>query len=317
MKGSWVARSVKSNKSMPTCFEPEAGAVPFPGYRLIRLRGRGGFATVWEASTPTGERIALKFMSSQQNSATIKEIRSLQAIQSLMHSNLTEIHQIWSLPGAIVIGMELADASLTDLMMLYMDEFNKPIEIEKLLGYLAQIASALDYLNARRHTYESRLVGYQHADIKPNNILLFGDQAKLADYGMAVATYGTMTPCPRQGTIEYAAPEVFQGYVTEYSDQFSLALTYHLLRTQAFPYPKPPPNGETLRNFVRPEPDLSLLPECERPILRRALAKIPQNRYPNCSSFINALYQVNQPRPASSSILRILERVKHLTTTES
>ena len=45
-------------------YVPEAGSEPFPGYRLLRLRGRGGFATVWEASSPSGERVALKFMSS-------------------------------------------------------------------------------------------------------------------------------------------------------------------------------------------------------------------------------------------------------------
>ena len=77
--------------------------------------------------------------------------------------------------------------------------------------YLWQVAEALDFLNARRHKREGRKVGYQHGDVKPNNILLFGDMAKLTDHGLATPTHGPNTPCPRQGTREYAAPEVFLG----------------------------------------------------------------------------------------------------------
>ena len=98
-------------------------------------------------------------------------------------------------------------------------------------------AEGLDFLNARRHIFEGGSVAFQHGDIKPNNILLVGDEAKLADYGMSTPMITAATPCYRQGTLEYAAPEIFQGTLTETSDQFSLAVTYYLLRTGAFPYP--------------------------------------------------------------------------------
>lgn len=274
-------------------FTPEAGAVPFPGYQLVRLRGRGGFATVWESTSPSGEMIALKFMSTQSAGIAAKEIRSIQAIQALDHPNLTRILQVWSMPGQIVIGMELGDASLFDLMMLYHHDMGQHIDTLKLFGFMRQVAVALDFLNVRQHTAEGRLVGYQHADVKPNNLLLFGDTVKLADYGLAAATSGGQTPCPRQGTAEYAAPEVFQGYLTESSDQFSLAVTYYLLRTGAFPYPPPPAPGAPKKSFVRPAPDLTLLPEPERPILGRALAAIPINRFPTCGEFVAGLMVAN------------------------
>ena len=44
---------------------------------------------------------------------------------------------------------------------------------------------ALDFLNARQHNLEGRRVGFQHSDVKPNNILIVGDVAKLTDHGLA------------------------------------------------------------------------------------------------------------------------------------
>jgi serine/threonine protein kinase len=259
-----------------------------PGYKLVRLRGVGGFASVWEAQSLTGDRIALKFMSSANAGTTARELRSLQAIQTLDHPNLLRIRQVWSLPGCIVIAMDLADASLLDLLELYIEEFERQIEPEKICSFLLQVAQALDFLNARRHRIEGRLVGLQHGDIKPNNILLTGECARLADYGLATPTSGPVTPCHRQGTAEYCPPEVFQGNLTEWSDQFSFAVTYHVLRTGTFPYPSPPPRDQ-LRNYHRPDPDLSMLTPPERSVLTRALSPIPQNRYPNCLELMTAL----------------------------
>ena len=76
--------------------------MPFPGYRLLRLRGRGGFATVWESTSPIGEMVALKFMSSATQGTTSRELRSLQAVQSLSHPSLLRIRQVWSLPGCSI-----------------------------------------------------------------------------------------------------------------------------------------------------------------------------------------------------------------------
>jgi serine/threonine protein kinase len=273
-------------------FEPDSGTIPIPGYRLERLRGRGGFATVWEAKGPNESRLALKFMSSQNASATARELRSLQSIQKLCHPRLLRMRQVWSLPGQIVIGMDLADASLLDLFMLYMDEFGRPIDAEKVCLYLYQAAEALDFLNARRHSFEGGLVAFQHGDIKPNNILLVGDEAKLADYGLSTPMIATATPCPRQGTLEYAAPEIFQGTLTETSDQFSLAVTYYLLRTGAFPFPMPP--RVPPKNYARPPADLAMIDREEQPILARALSPVPQDRFATCCELMNQLLRVQK-----------------------
>ncbi len=309
----------RSRRSLPPPterFVPEAGAEPFPGYKLLRLRGRGAFATVWESTSPSGQLVALKFMSSANSNSTSREIRSLQGIQKLQHPYLLKIDRVWSIPGCIVIDMELADASLLDLLLLYAEEFNKLIEPEKILHYLGQAASALDFLNARRHTYDGRLVGFQHSDIKPNNILLVGNEVKLADYGLATPMLGSSTPCFRQGTLDYAAPEVFLGAMSDSSDQFSLAVTYHLLRTGSFPFPTPPHSPG--RSYHRPPPQLALTNSDEQQIILKALSPSPQNRFPNCTALMEALGKAlgivierdqklmmsSRQRPGGSSVLK-------------
>jgi serine/threonine protein kinase len=276
-----------------TAYVPEAGSSPFPGYRLIRLRGRGGFAEVWEAEDPDGEHIALKFLSAQKLSATARELRALRAIHSIEHPFLLKTKHVWSVPGSIVIGMELADATMLDLFLLYEDELHQPMELEKLLCQLYQAALGIDYLNARHHDFDGRYVGLQHGDVKPNNLMIVGDYVKLADYGLATPITTTSTPCHRHGTLDYVAPEVMQGTLTDTSDQFGLAVTYYVLRAGSFPFPPPPkPDDVKKSGLHRPPPDLSLVPANERPIIAKALSTIPQDRYSSCAEFMRMLARV-------------------------
>lgn len=217
-------------------------------------------------------------------SSTARELRSVQSFQKLDHPYIVKTYDMWSVPGYIVITMELAEGTLLDLLQLYHEDLGQPVDSAVLCLYLWQVAEALDFLNARHHLREGRKVGFQHGDVKPNNILLFGDIAKLTDHGMATPTYGPSTPCSRQGTREYAAPEVFMGTLTDWSDQFSLAVTYYAMRTGQLPFPPQPKTPSRSRNH--PLADLSGVTEAERPILSRALCPIPQDRFPSCREFM-------------------------------
>src|SRR5205823_6311166 len=95
---------------------------------------------------------------------------------------------------------------------------------------LTQAADALDFMNKRQHMLEGRRIAFQHCDVKPSNMLLFGDRVKLSDFGLASTTSSMMKSHSRSGTLEYAAPEVFQGRLSEWTDQYALAVTYCLLR---------------------------------------------------------------------------------------
>jgi len=263
---------------------------PFPGYKLRQLLGRGGFAEVWEAETKTGQAIALKFLPCGDGLAASKEVRSIQAVRQISHPNIIRIDQVWVHLGYIIVAMELAEGSLLDLLEAYQSEFDTPVPPEQVLLHLSEAADALDFMNARQHNLEGRKVGFQHCDIKPSNILLFGDSVKIADFGLASPTSAALKFHRRAGTLDYTAPEVFQGRLSNWTDQYSLGITYCQLRGGRLPFKDPAVAFEN--SYVRPAPDLTMLPAKERPVVARALSPAPQSRWPTCNEFIMHLAQL-------------------------
>src|SRR5262249_55204931 len=149
----------------------------------------------------------------------------------------------------------------------------------ELLEYMREAAKGIDHLNE---------LGIQHRDIKPQNFLLVGGGLKVADFGLAkilessfVSNSGAMTP-------GYAAPEFFKGENRPRADQFSLGMTYCYLRGGRLPF-----SGHAMQIMfahLHEDPDLSMIPEPERPAVLRALAKQPDERWPNCREFVGALH---------------------------
>jgi serine/threonine protein kinase len=266
---------------------------PYPGYRLRRQLGRGSFGFVWEADSPQGHSVALKFLPSGARHATALEIRSLQAVRQLRHPHLIQIERVWCQHGHVVIAMELADGSLADLYDIYQNGQGTPIAPEHACLLLADAAEALDFLNTRQHIISGRLVAVQHCDIKPGNLLLLGDIVKVADFGLSTLLGSRQETRVRAGTLDYLAPEVFQGTVSSQCDQYALAVTYCILRGGRFPFSDTPTTFDP--HYTRPAPDLTMLSRAERPLIGRALNPVPQDRWPSCRElFQKLIHVVNQ-----------------------
>jgi serine/threonine protein kinase len=265
----------------------EANVVPFPGYKLCRRVGQGGFGQVWEARTPSGRPVALKFLPCQSERNTLQELRSLQALRQLSHPHLVPIEQVWSHLGYIVLSMELADGNLLDLLELYQDEYGCGVPREHLCPLLGQAAMALDYLNTHQHKIGNRRGIIQHCDVKPSNLLLFGERVKVADFGLTSLVGAEMEHHRRAGTLDYCAPEVFQGRLSAKSDQYALAVSYCLLRSGRLPFTDTPRQFRS--DYNRPAPDLSMLTKAEQPIVGLALSREPTLRWPTCGELINRL----------------------------
>jgi eukaryotic-like serine/threonine-protein kinase len=269
-------------------FIREPNAEPIPGYRLIEPLGSGGFGEAWKCEAPGGLFKAIKFVYGNLNSLDVdgaraeQEKKALNRIKLLRHPFVLQMDRIEDLEGELVIVMELADKSLHDAFEECVQAGQIGIPRDTLMRYLRDAAEALDLMNEQH--------GLQHLDIKPRNLFLVSSHVKVADFGLvktlersgASGILGGVTPL-------YAAPETFSGNISSRSDQYSLAIVYQELLTGQRPF-----NGKNARQLAQQhmneEPELRCLPELDRPIVARALSKDPNKRFPNCLSFIRALY---------------------------
>lgn len=271
---------------MPVKIEPNAE--PIPGYRLIERLGGGGFGEVWKAEAPGGLMKAIKFVygdlyaaDDEDGSRAGQELKALSRVKTVRHAYILSIERFDIIDGQLIIITELADRTLWDRFRETRGTGLPGVPREELLGYMEETAEALDLMNE-----EFQL---QHLDIKPQNLFLVHNHIKVADFGLAkdmgdkaAATItGGVTPV-------YAAPETFDGWLSRFSDQYSLAIVYQEMLTGQRPF-----TGSTMRQLVlqhlQVAPDLNSLPVADRPIIGRALNKNPDERYPTCREFVQGL----------------------------
>jgi serine/threonine protein kinase len=264
----------------------DTGLEPIAGYTLIRLLGRGGFGEVWEAIAPGGVRVALKFIRLESEAAGVEQ-RALEVICNIRHPHLLDVQFATQVADCLVMAMPLCDETLMDRLRAR----PKGLPRDELLGYMEELARAVDFLNEPRHQLgDGGRVGVQHRDIKPGNVFVVGDSVRLADFGLAKILEATSATHTGRMTVAYTAPEVPAGRVSQWSDQYSLAVTYVQLRTGRLPFVGDSP-VQILYGHLHNPPDLSALPEAERSVVMRALAKQPAERWPSCRAFVRALVE--------------------------
>jgi serine/threonine-protein kinase len=161
---------------------------------------------------------------------------------------------------------------------------------QTILSILRQAADALDYAHAQ---------GVVHRDVKPANFLLTERGVlKITDFGIAkvlnAETTGVTETGVMIGTTQYMSPEQIELHpVTGRSDQFSLAVMAYELLTGRRPF-----QGDSMASLVHQvlsldPPPVETFRESLGPrvtqVLRRALAKKPEQRYPTCGDFVREL----------------------------
>jgi serine/threonine protein kinase len=269
--------------------ELRPGAEPIPGYRLVEKLGEGTAAQVWKAVGPGGLELALKFVR-LDGPLGPAERRAIESVKHIRHVHLLALSGIWEVGMHLVIAMELAERTLLDVFREAVGRGADGIPAPEIFEYFQEAARGIDYLNEPRHPMGGKKPqGVQHRDIKPANLLLVGGCVKVGDYGLARVMEKTLATASGTGgmTPAYAAPERFNRQTSGQSDQYSLACTYCHMRGGLLPF-----TGnlfELKRGHSEWEPDLSMLPERERAVVARALAKDPKDRWPNCRAFVQAL----------------------------
>src|SRR6202011_1883535 len=198
-------------------FLREPNAEPIPGYRLIEPLGSGGFGEVWKCEAPGGLFKAIKFVFGNLNSLDVdgaraeQELKALNRIKEVRHPFILSMDRIEVVEGELVIVMEWADRNLHECFEEYVNAGLVGIPRDTLLRYIRDAAEALDHMNEKH--------GLQHLDIKPRNLFLISDRAKVADFGLVkhLERSGASGIMPAVTPL-YAAPETFTNDLSQRSD---------------------------------------------------------------------------------------------------
>jgi eukaryotic-like serine/threonine-protein kinase len=182
-------------------------------YRLERLLGRGGMASVWLASDEVLDRpVAIKVLSdtiASDPEFLARFRREARVAASLSHPNLIGVYDYAEGEERPYLVMEYVPGeNLAERLAA-----NVATDCE---GLARELLGALDHIHA---------AGIVHRDVKPQNVLIAADgTAKLIDFGIALPKDATSLTRTGNllGTARYIAPEVMQGRAaTERSDLYS------------------------------------------------------------------------------------------------
>lgn len=203
----------------------EPGPPSIDGLDFVRLIGKGGMATVWEArQRDTGSHVAVKilddgFASNQKDVEAFCEEARTAAL--LDHPNIVTVFQFGCQGGRYYYVMELAAGYDTGKWL----ERKGRLEETDVLTVAESVGVALEFA--------SRELGLIHCDIKPGNIMVDGDgTVKLTDMGIARVQRGSTQNDYITGTPQYMSPEQTLGDASldARTDIYSLGATmYHLL----------------------------------------------------------------------------------------
>jgi YVTN family beta-propeller protein len=253
----------------------------FAGYRVDSLVGRGGMGVVYRATDLSlGRSVALKLIApelAEDERFRARFLREPRLAASLDHPNVIPIYEAGEHDGQLYVAMRFVEGS--DLKRVL--ERDGKLAPERALAVLAQVAGALDAAHRR---------ALVHRDVKPANVLLDeGGHAYLTDFGITKQLGGASTDTGRVvGTLDYLAPEQIRGdSVDGRTDCYALGCVLYECLAGAPPFRRST-EAETLWAHIQEQP--APLRDHLRldPVLRRALAKVREERYETCTELVEA-----------------------------
>ena len=257
-------------------------------YRFVHPLGRGGMARVYLARDLVNDRdVALKVLNPEM-AKTVGEDRfkrEIRVASRLEHPNILRVLDSGQVDDLLWFTMPYVQGE--DLGDLLINESSLPLP--RALAITRAVGAALDYAHEQ---------GVVHRDIKPDNILLQGDQVMVADFGVARAVsemHEKLTATGMVvGTPVYMSPEQAGGEkeIDGRSDQYALASVLYEMIAGEPPFRGPTPTATLMRRFGGPPQALRPIfdiPESVERAIFRALDKDPAERYATVSEFLDAL----------------------------
>lgn len=253
-------------------------------YRLGPLLGSGGMGDVYRATGQDGRDVAIKFLRDDlAGDAGIRHrfARELEVALSIEHPHVVPVLDTGEHEGRPYLCQPLIHESLRTRL-----ERERVLPADPALAIVRQVAAGLDEL-ARRQVV--------HRDVKPANVLLEGDHAFIADFGLVKRLQGTNLTRPGQtiGSLDYIAPEQIQGAdVSPATDVYGLACVTYECLTGCAPFADVAGMQLLWAHLERTPPDpaeiADLAPGLGDAVLS-GLAKRPEERPSSAGAFARSL----------------------------
>ncbi|MBE2319603.1 protein kinase [Solirubrobacter sp. CPCC 204708] len=254
-----------------------AAGTSFAGHEIRGVAGRGGMGIVYRAFDARLKReVALKVIAPEQSKDgefRIRFQRECEVAASLHHPNLIPVYTAGEEDGHLYVTMRFVDG--VDLAHLI--ERHRRLSPTHATHIIVQVARALD---AAHH------FGVVHRDVKPANVLLDGEHALLTDFGLQRdlrATTRITEPGTLIGTFDYTAPEQLEdGEIDARADVYALGCVLYEAVTGEVPFPRDTPAAKLYAHLGAPVPHVE---GPLGPVIRQALAKRPEDRFPSAGAF--------------------------------
>ncbi len=249
-------------------------------YRLVRLLGEGGMATVYEAEdTRSRERVALKLLRpelSKSEDGRRRFLQEMRVLDGLVHPNVVRSLGSEEIDGQLVLVLELLPGkTLRQVFETEPDAMTVVRAIDLARGIAAALVCA-----------HERTTPVVHRDLKPENLMVLADGIKVMDFGIAKVLddiQGRTSTTQTVGTAQYMSPEQADAKrIGPAADLYGLGLCLYEMVAG-----RPPFRSDSLRELLTlqctaPPPPLpdevsAKMPSLE-PFILRLLEKEPSRR---------------------------------------
>lgn len=251
--------------------------------------GRGGMAVVFLAEDIRHQReVAIKVLAPDLAASLGHDrfLREIRVAARLNHPNILALHDSGDADGLLYYVMPVVHGE--SLAARLRREGQLPVEDALRIG--ADAADALDYAGKQ---------GVIHRDIKPGNILLSGDHAVVADFGLAHALEQDQAVLTSSGLVVgtpmYMSPEQIgsSSRLDPRSDQYSLGCVIYEMLVGEPPFTGASVQQVFARHAVERVPSIravrEAVPEIVEAAVHRTLAKTPADRFPSSGELARVL----------------------------
>lgn len=265
-----------------------------PGYEIENRLGGGAFGDVYKArKSSIGKAYAIKFLkveNDDQREAVRRELGQVRHFAAIDHPNLVTIEDMG-------VAMEVPY-----LIMGYAGEETLAKRFK--LGDLTPVESLRTFTQTARGVlalHDRRLV---HFDLKPSNIFLRGENARVGDYGLSkLLDSGRMTLSYGRGTPMYMAPEMLKSRADHRADIYSLGVILFESLSGKLPFRPDEHGGLVLRETDEPPKFPASFPAVARPAAEACLRLHPEDRPSSVGEVLEMLGQTSRPGDSVTFVL--------------